>query len=45
MVWLLAEGYNRLVAAAETNLLNWRDDGVPQHAFSGRDGAAGCLLQ
>ena len=37
-VWLLAEGCSRLLAAVETDLLNWRDEGVPQLDFRGPDG-------
>ena len=37
-VWLLAEGCSRLLAAVETDSLNWRDEGVPQVDFRGPDG-------
>ena len=37
-VWLLAEGCSRLLAAVETDPMNWRSEGVPQLDFRGPDG-------
>ena len=37
-VWLLVEGCSHLHAALETDLLNWRDEGVPRVDFTGSDG-------